>query len=179
MTDYVILVDKNDRKLGQMEKIEAHQKALRHRAISVLVFNRQGQLMLQQRALSKYHCPGLWSNTCCTHPRPEETVEAAAHRRLQEEMGFDCSLKELFSFNYQVKLDHGLTEKEYDHVFIGHFDGQPKLNQEEAANYRWIDLDQLQEELIETPKIYTYWFREIAKTLFSQNSYIGLTLALF
>lgn len=119
MTENVILVDKNDQPIGQGEKTAVHKAGQLHRAFSILIFNDKGKLLLQQRAKGKYHCPRLWSNTCCSHPRPGEDILVAAHRRLQEEMGFDCPLEDKFSFIYKVKFDNGLTEHEYDHVLIG------------------------------------------------------------
>ncbi|MEG1198654.1 MAG: isopentenyl-diphosphate Delta-isomerase, partial [Algoriella sp.] len=122
MKEFVVLVDQDDQKLGLMEKQQAHVAGLLHRAFSVFVFNSNGELMIQQRAASKYHSPTLWTNTCCSHPRDNETYEQAAHRRLQEEMGFDCDLEFKFSFIYKAHLDNNLTEHELDHVFIGTFD---------------------------------------------------------
>ena len=174
MSETVILVDDQDNQIGTMEKMEAHVKALRHRAFSVMVFNRNGEIMLQQRALSKYHCGGLWTNTCCSHPRIGETNLAAAHRRLGEEMGFDCDLQELYSFNYEAKLDHGLTEKEHDHVFVGNFDDEPKINREEVENWKWIKLNDLKKELTEKPEQYTFWFREIMREYFRRNETLSL-----
>jgi len=125
--ELVVLVDENDNEIGVEEKINAHRKGLLHRAFSIFVFNSKNELLLQKRAADKYHSGGLWSNTCCSHPRPGENLKDAAHRRLQEEMGFDCSLREVFSFLYKKSFDNGLTEHELDHVFFGKFDGIPKL----------------------------------------------------
>ena len=155
----IILVDEQDNQIGTEEKIKAHQENKLHRAISVFVFNSKNELLLQQRAKAKYHCGGLWSNTCCTHPSPGETVLEAATRRLGEEMGFECPLKEVFSFIYQVDFDNGLSEHEYDHVFIGQFDGQVVPNPEEADSYKWVSLKDLQQDIKNNPQDYTYWFK--------------------
>src|SRR5690349_17076045 len=131
MEEYLILVDEQDHEIGTEEKLKTHRDAKLHRAFSIFIFNKKGQLLLQRRALSKYHSGGLWTNTCCGHPRPGENIDKAAHRRLQEEMGFDCNMKDVFRFTYKAPLDHGLTEHEVDHVFIGTCDAQPKLNHDE------------------------------------------------
>lgn len=161
MSENIILVDENDQEIGTMEKMQAHQEARLHRAFSVFIFNSKGETMLQQRALSKYHSGGLWTNTVCSHPRSGETLEAAVHRRLQEEMGFDCDVKEVFSFIYKVPLDHGLSEHEFDHVFVGNFDGEPQLNREEAESYKWITLDELKQDITNHPAKYTEWVKII------------------
>lgn len=155
----VVLVNENDEPVGTMEKIEAHQKGLLHRAFSVFVTNAAGEMLLQQRASGKYHCPGLWTNTCCSHPFPGERVEEAAHRRLQEEMGFDCELKEVFSFTYRVEFDNGLTEHEYDHVFIGSYDGEIVPESNEVSAYKYVSLDKIEEQLNSEPDAFTPWFR--------------------
>ena len=155
----VILVDEQDNDLGSMEKIEAHEKAALHRAFSVFVFNEAGQMMLQQRALSKYHSPGLWTNTCCSHPRPGETLEEAAQRRIMEEMGFRCELREVFSFIYKAPFDHGLTEHELDHVFTGIYHEDPLINPEEVGAWKWMDVDELLLDVKENPESYTVWFK--------------------
>ncbi len=162
-TEYVILVDENNNRLGVMEKQEAHQKALLHRAFSVLVFNSKNEMLLQQRALGKYHSAGLWTNTCCSHPRDNEETIDAAHRRLKEEMGFDCELTELFNFIYHAPLDNGLTEHELDFVYVGRHDKEPETNKNEVAAYRWIKIDKLMEEIRTQPERFTYWFRIIMK----------------
>jgi len=156
----VVLVDHSDRPVGVAEKLQAHREGLLHRAFSVFVLNSQGQLLLQKRAQHKYHSGGLWTNTCCSHPRPDETVLEAAHRRLQEEMGLDCELQELFSFVYHAELDHGLTEYEFDHVLLGYSDRQPILNPEEAEAWQWLDLTALQADMQQNPQSYTYWLRD-------------------
>lgn len=169
MNENIILVDENDNQIGTMEKMEAHKKAIRHRAFSILIFNKDGKTMLQQRALTKYHSGGLWTNTCCSHPRVDELTINAAHRRLVEEMGFDCKLDEIYSFKYEIKLDHDLTEKEFDHVFIGEFNGIPNINKDEVMNWAWINLGVLKNELQDKPEKYTFGFREIAKEYFKRK----------
>ena len=161
MVENVILVNKLDEELGLMEKMEAHQKGLLHRAFSVFVLNDNGQLMLQQRAIEKYHSGGLWTNTCCSHPRKGETNEAAATRRLQEEMGFICPVEKTLEFIYKAELDKGMTEHEYDHLFIGKYNGEPKLNPNEVMAWRWEDIDVLAKDIETNPEKYTAWFRII------------------
>lgn len=159
MDELVILVDNNDNETGVMEKIQAHTQALLHRAFSVFIFNSLGDLMLQQRAFTKYHSPGLWSNTCCSHPKPGEVTEDAAHRRMIEEMGFDCDFKEAFSFIYKAPFDNDLTEHEYDHVFIGISDKKPALNKNEAVDYRMASMQTIREEMNADPERFSIWFR--------------------
>ncbi len=166
----VILVDQNDQEVGLMEKLEAHKKGLLHRAFSVLVFNDRNELLLQRRAFGKYHSEGLWTNTCCSHPAPGESVLEAAHRRLQEEMGFDCELCEGFSFIYRAELDNNLVEHELDHVVIGFSDETPHLNTNEAIAFRWMSLNQTREEIRKYPEHYTYWFKLIIEQYFDQLS---------
>ena len=161
MEEFVVLVDQNDQKLGLMEKQQAHVAGLLHRAFSVFVFNSKGELMIQQRAASKYHSPTLWTNTCCSHPRDNETYEQAAHRRLEEEMGFDCELEYKFNFIYKAHLENDLIEHELDHVFIGTFDDEPKLNPDEVMAYRWVELDDLKKDMEKNPQNYTAWFKII------------------
>lgn len=155
----VILVDENDVSKGVMEKMEAHQKGELHRAFSVFVFNSKNELLLQRRALDKYHSGGLWTNTCCSHPLPEENLIESAHKRLQEEMGFDCILNNTFHFIYKTELDNGLTEHELDHVFIGHYDNNPVLNNEEAMDWQYMAIDEIKENLKINPEHYTAWFK--------------------
>ena len=161
MKEEVILVDTNDVPLGTMPKMEAHEKAILHRAFSVFILNKEGQLMLQQRALSKYHSPGLWTNTCCSHQRLGETNIEAGTRRLQEEMGFKTPLKELFSFVYKATFDNGLTEHEFDHVILGYYDSEPIINHEEVTNWKWMNLEETIKEIKTTPDNYTAWFKII------------------
>ena len=154
----VILVNSNDEPIGLMPKMEAHEKALLHRAFSVFVINGNNELMLQQRAHQKYHSPGLWTNTCCSHQRDgEENIEAGL-RRLQEEMGFETPLEYLFNFIYRAPFDNGLTEHELDHVMLGRFEGEPSINPEEVASWKWIDIDQIHDDLNNNPSDYTVWF---------------------
>ena len=143
----VILVDKTDHQIGEMEKQEAHIKGLLHRAFSIFIFNSKGEVLLQQRALHKYHSGGLWTNTCCSHPRNGETTIQAANRRLKEEMGMSCALKEEFSFIYKAKLDNDLYEHELDHVLFGTTDLQPKINKEEVADYKYSSFQDIQQEM--------------------------------
>jgi isopentenyl-diphosphate delta-isomerase len=159
MTEQVILVDENDREIGTDEKLAAHTAGKLHRAISVFVFDERGRLLIQQRASSKYHSGGLWSNTCCSHPRPEEASKAAAHRRLREEMGFDCTLQHAFSFVYKSRLANHLWEHEYDHVFVGRFDGTPTPNPAEVHGWRWIDFAEMLGDVRANPDKYTVWFK--------------------
>ncbi len=161
MEENVILVDERDNKIGLMEKMEAHKKGLLHRAFSVFVVNSSGELMMQQRALNKYHSGGLWTNSCCSHPRDGETNEEAAHRRLQEEMGFDCEIRKMFHFIYKAELDLGMTEHELDHLYIGYFDGVPQLNKEEAAAWKWMTIEEVEADLKANPQKYTEWFKII------------------
>lgn len=163
MEEKVILVNENDEQLGLMGKMEAHQKALLHRAFSVFVFNKKGELMLQQRALDKYHSPGLWTNTCCSHQRSGESNLQAGKRRLQEEMGFECGLKELFSFVYKAPFDNGLTEHELDHVMVGHYDQDPVINPAEVASFKWMPMEDVKRDILEKPELYTEWFKIIFK----------------
>lgn len=157
----VILVDKNDQPIGLMPKMEAHEKALLHRAFSVFVFNDKNELMIQQRALGKYHSPGLWANTCCSHQRQGETNIEAGKRRLQEEMGFSTELRDSISFIYKAPFDNGLTEHEFDHILIGEYNGEPELNPEEANDWKWMSLEAIKQDMQTSPKNYTEWFKII------------------
>ena len=174
MEEQVILVDKNDNQLGLMAKMEAHEKAVLHRAFSVFIFNKKGELMLQQRAAHKYHSPLLWTNTCCSHQRNGETNLEAGKRRLQEEMGFVTSLSEVFSFIYKAPFDNGLTEHELDHVLIGYFDNRPIINKDEAEDYKWMLLEDVKSDIEKNPSIYTEWFKIIFKESFSKISSYNL-----
>ena len=159
--EMVILVDENDKQVGLMAKMEAHEKALLHRAFSVFVFNDKRELMLQRRALGKYHSPGLWTNTCCSHQRPGETNVAAGSRRLQEEMGFTTPLTESISFIYKAPFDNGLTEHEYDYILLGEYNKMPKPNPEEVVEWQWLSLEEIKEDMRQNPEIYTAWFKII------------------
>jgi len=170
MKEQVILVDQQDNPIGLMEKIEAHEKALLHRAFSVFVFNDKNELMLQQRAAEKYHSPLLWTNTCCSHQRDGESNIGAGKRRLQEEMGFSCELEEVFSFIYKAPFDNGLTEHEYDHVMIGRFNDEPIVNPEEVASYKWMPLKEVKNDIENHPEEYTAWFKIIFKESYDKIS---------
>ena len=159
--ELVILVDSNDNQIGLMPKMEAHEKGLLHRAFSVFVFNSTNELLLQQRALDKYHSPGLWTNTCCSHQREGENNIAAGKRRLQEEMGFSTDLKEVISFVYKAPFDNGLTEHEYDHVLIGNYNKSPEPNPDEVADWKWMPLEKVAEDIQKHPEQYTAWFQII------------------
>jgi len=161
MKEFVILVDKDDNGIGIAEKMEAHEHGVLHRAFSIFVFNSNNELLLQKRADSKYHSPGLWTNTCCSHPRPGEPTEEAAHRRLQFEMGFDCPLEEKFCFTYKKTFTNKLTENEIAHVFFGAFDGEFYVNLEEVSACKWVDVETLKGELVAHPKMYSYWLQKI------------------
>jgi len=162
----VILVDENDKETGVEEKIKAHKDGKLHRAFSIFVFNSKGELLLQKRAKEKYHSGGLWSNTCCGHPRPNESLEGAAHRRLKEEMGFECALVHLKSagFIYKVKVND-LFEYEYDHIFVGKFNQDPRPNPQEVESYQWIDQEKLKKDILANPDKYTYWFKASLKNV--------------
>ncbi|NCT94573.1 MAG: isopentenyl-diphosphate Delta-isomerase [Chitinophagaceae bacterium] len=156
--EQVVLVDKQDTAIGVMEKMEAHQKALLHRAFSVFVFTDDGKLILQQRAMDKYHSPGLWTNTCCSHPRPGEDLSQAAARRLKEEMGFETILYKAFDFIYEASFDNGLTEHEFDHVFIGYYNGAVVPDPLEVASVDFRSMDTISEQLLTAPDDFTAWF---------------------
>lgn len=157
----VILVDTNDQPIGLMPKLEAHQKAVLHRAFSVFILNDQNEIMLQQRAHHKYHSPLLWTNTCCSHQRQGESNVQAGRRRLFEEMGFETELTELFHFIYKAPFDNGLTEHELDHVMIGRYSGQPQINPEEVEAWQWMAIEDVQADMQQQPEKYTVWFRII------------------
>ena len=161
MNEMVILVDKHDNQLGLMEKIEAHKKAVLHRAFSVFILNDNNELLIQQRALSKYHSPALWTNTCCSHPRDGESVLDAGTRRLNEEMGFETELYSLLSFIYRAKFDNGLTEHEFDHVLFGYYNDDPSINKLEVMDWKWVNLDFLKNDIITNSDLYTIWFKII------------------
>jgi isopentenyl-diphosphate delta-isomerase len=165
----VILVNKKDKAIGTEEKLKAHQKGKLHRAFSVVLFNKKGEILIQKRAKSKYHSPGLWTNTCCSHPKPNENTKEAAQRRLKEEMGIKTDLKKAFSFIYKAKLGN-LVEYEFDHVFLGRFDGQPKPNKKEIEDWQWIKLVDLEKDIKKNPKKYTPWSKIILKKLKKKNT---------
>lgn len=155
----VVLVNERDEMLDVMDKMEVHQRGLLHRAFSVFIFNSKGEMLLQQRALHKYHSGGLWTNACCSHPQPGEDTEAAAQRRLQEEMGFSTTLTKAFDFIYKATVDNELTEHEFDHVFTGSYDGDLEINSEEVKDFAYQPMNKLKESLESQPEKYTVWFR--------------------
>ena len=159
MMEQVILVDEQDNPIGLMEKEAAHITPHLHRAFSIFIFNSKGELLMQQRALSKYHSPGLWTNTCCSHPRDGETAHEAAKRRLMEEMGMDCEIREAYTFIYKAPVGQGLTEHEIDHVFIGQSDDEPNINRDEVESWKYMSLNDLKEDIKNHPEHYTEWFK--------------------
>ena len=163
----VLLVDTQDRVLGTMPKLEAHQKGVLHRAFSVFILNRQNALMLQQRAWDKYHSPGLWTNTCCSHQREGEDSLTAGKRRLQEEMGLEAPLTPLFTFIYKAPFDNGLTEHELDHVLLGYSEQSPNPNPQEVADWQWMPLEEVQQRLTEQPEQFTVWFKIIFERFYA------------
>ena len=168
----VILVDENDRELGTQEKLITHKMGQLHRAVSVVLFNGKNQILLQKRALSKYHSGGLWSNTCCSHPRPGEDSLHAAERRLNEELGIKRPLQKKFHFIYKANLDSGLQEHELDHVFYGTFDGIPHPDPQEVSDWKWISLQELQQEIAAHPERYTVWFTILLPKLLQNLSLV-------
>jgi isopentenyl-diphosphate Delta-isomerase len=159
--EMVILVDKDDNQVGTMEKMEAHRKGELHRAFSVLVFNSKGEMLLQKRAQSKYHSGGLWTNACCSHPLPGETIDVTIKRRVKEEIGIDVQPKFSYKFLYKTFLDQNLIEHELDHVFVAEFDGNPALNKAEAEDWKYANVDWLKDDVRKNPDHYTYWFKLI------------------
>ncbi len=166
--EIIILVDKDDKQIGTGEKMDIHRAGRLHRAFSVFVFNSKGETLLQRRALDKYHSAGLWTNTCCSHPRVGEETIAGAKRRLKEEMGIECELREVDSFVYKTEFE-GLFEHEFDHIFIGIYEGNPILNKNEAHDYLWISMGDLKKEIERSPNKYTSWFKiAVSRTDFSK-----------
>ncbi len=161
LEEKVILVNQNDEQIGLMNKLEAHEKAVLHRAFSVFILNNNNELMLQQRAHHKYHSPLLWTNTCCSHQRDGETNLEAGSRRLFEEMGFKTDLKELFHFIYKAPFDNGLTEHELDHVMIGNYNYEPNINIDEVENWKWMSIDDVKNDIKVNTELYTIWFKII------------------
>ncbi|PIQ17994.1 MAG: isopentenyl-diphosphate delta-isomerase [Flavobacteriaceae bacterium CG_4_8_14_3_um_filter_34_10] len=159
--ELVILVNDRDEQIGLMPKLEAHEKALLHRAFSVFIFNKNKELMMQKRALDKYHSPGLWTNTCCSHQRNGESNLEAGRRRLQEEMGFTANLKEIISFIYKAPFDNGLTEHEFDHILVGNYNGIPNINTNEVADWKWMPIEEVKNDINKNPTLYTEWFKII------------------
>lgn len=158
--ELILLVDSKDNECGYGEKLQIHKDGLLHRAFSIFIFNETGEMLIQKRYSGKYHSPGLWSNTCCSHQRKGETLEQAAHSRLMYEMGFDTELHEMFSFIYRVEFDNGLIEKELDHVFFGHYNGPVSPEPSEVEDYRWVSMNELKYEMELHPESFTYWFKE-------------------
>ncbi len=165
--EYVILVDESDNEVGLMEKMEAHEKGLLHRAFSIFIFNQKGEMLLQQRAFAKYHSGGLWTNACCSHPRANETTLAAAERRLKEELGFEAPIHEVFSFTYKASFENGLTEHEFDHVFTGRYDGIINFNPDEVAAVKYMAVEDVRNSLQTEPALYTAWFHIAFKEMYS------------
>lgn len=163
MEENINLVDKEGNRLGSIEKLEAHQKGKLHEAFSIFIFNSQKELLLQKRASNKYHSGGLWTNTCCGHPRFNEKLDEAAKRRLYEEMGIICNLRKIFSFTYNVKLPNDLIEYEFDYVFMGYADVEPQINRNEAEDYKWVKMNDLLLDIVQFPNSYTHWLKEILK----------------
>jgi isopentenyl-diphosphate delta-isomerase len=159
--EHVILVDEHDFEIGTMEKMEAHKKGLLHRAFSILIFNSKGEMLLQQRAVGKYHSGGLWTNACCSHPRPGEAIEDAGKRKLIQEMGFECDLNYSHKFLYKVELENQLTEYEWDYVLVGNYDGIPDINPNEAQAWRFESLEDIRKDATQNPDAYTCWFKLI------------------
>ncbi len=168
MQEQVVLVNENDEPLGLMDKQEAHIKGVLHRAFSIFIFNNKNQVLLQQRSEEKYHSPLLWTNTCCSHPRKNESYLNGAQRRLYEEMGFTCQLEKKFDFIYKADVGQGLTEHELDHVFIGAFNGEPVLNKKEVNDYKWMSISEIENDLKNYPEKYTEWFKIIFKEYIHQ-----------
>lgn len=157
--EHVVLVDEKDTQIGIMEKMAAHIVPRLHRAFSIFIFNSKGELLLQQRALSKYHSPGLWTNTCCSHPRQGETLKEATARRLQEEMGMTCDMHEVFTFIYKAPVGLGLIEHEFDHVWFGQSDTTPIINTDEVESWKYMSLDDIADDMKVHPESYTEWFK--------------------
>ncbi len=166
MEEQVILVNEQDEQIGLMPKLEAHQKGVLHRAFSVFIFNDKNELMMQQRALGKYHSPGLWTNTCCSHQRDGESSIEAGMRRLDEEMGFTTDLTEATSFIYKAPFDNGLTEHEFDHVLTGKFNEDPDINREEVESWKWMPLEEVAKDIRKNPNDYTAWFKIIFENFY-------------
>ena len=161
MAEYVVLVDEKDRRVGIDEKIEAHRKGILHRAFSIFIVNPAGSLLLQKRNPLKYHCGNLWSNSCCSHPSPYESMRDALHRRLFEEMGFDCKLHYAGSMIYSARFTNGLIENEFDHIFYGIYDGEIEINPREVSDYVWVGIPRLEEDLNMNPRKYTPWLLQL------------------
>lgn len=166
INEFVVLVDEKDNDIGVMEKLQAHKEGLLHRAFSVFIFNDKNELLMQQRALSKYHSAGLWTNTCCSHPRPNETIKDAANRRLFEEMGMSCNLIIKTNFIYKTNFDNGLTEHELDYILVGYTNQNPIINKEEVESFRWQTLSDIKNDIVVNPNFYTSWFKIAIEKIF-------------
>lgn len=164
----VVLVDEHDHALGEMDKMEAHQKGILHRAFSIFIFNHERQMLIHQRAQHKYHGGGLWTNACCSHPQWGEEIKASASQRLAYEMGLKCDIDYLFSFTYHTPVENNLIEHEYDYVFMGYTDDQPEFNPDEVQNYQWIGKTDLLKQIAEQPEKFTYWFRMAVPQIMDQ-----------
>ncbi|HEX9655201.1 MAG TPA: isopentenyl-diphosphate Delta-isomerase [bacterium] len=169
MRTQVILVDEQDQEVGVADKLAAHREGKLHRAFSIFIFNRRGEMLLQKRSLNKYHSGGLWSNACCSHPQPGESITVATARRLQEELGINCRLKKLFDFIYLARMSNKLIEHEFDHVYVGRYRGAVNPNPEEVMEYRWISPEDLKHELLRNPKSFTIWFKIAVEKLFQMK----------
>ncbi len=166
----VILVDKNDNPLGEMEKLDAHIQGKLHRAFSVFIFNDKGELLLQQRASHKYHGGGLWTNTCCSHPQPEDKdTKSSAVQRLHDEMGLLCDLEWIYSFIYNEAVENNLIEHELDHVFIGYINATPTINTDEVQDFKWMGITEILSDIKDNPTHYTVWFKQAFPELISKN----------
>ena len=172
--DQVILVDSSDNEVGVMDKMEAHHKGVLHRAFSVLLFNSKGEILLQKRSAVKYHSAGLWTNTCCSHPKPNESIGTAVHRRLIEEMGIDIQSEFAYKFEYRAAFDNGLIEHELDHVYVGLFNGEPAINSNEVETWKYANLAVIKEDVVKNPDAYTYWFKLIINHPEIENSRLAL-----
>ena len=159
MNEQVILVDKDDNEIGTEAKLKAHREGKLHRAFSIFVFNSDGNLLLQKRAKEKYHSGGLWTNTCCSHPKPNESIDSNIHLRLKEELGFDCDLTYLRKFTYKAAFENGLIENEIDHIFTGTYNGVVQINPDEVSDYKWVNLKNLREDIKNSPENYTPWLK--------------------
>ena len=166
----IILVDEKDREIGVGEKLKIHQEGKLHRSFSIFIFNSKGQMLLQKRAKTKYHSPSLWSNACCSHPKPNKKLLDEAKRRLKEEMGFVCDLKESFSFIYKAKVED-LIEHEFDHVFLGKFDGNPRPDKAEVGDWKWVAFKELKGDIEKNPENYTPWFKILLGKVFEKLNY--------
>lgn len=163
MPEQITLVDENDQVTGSAEKMEVHEKGLLHRAFSIIIFNKNKEMMIQKRASTKYHCGGMWTNTCCGHPLANEELETAANRRLQQEMGIQTKLHDIGKFHYTTTFNNGLTENEIDHVLVGEYNENPNPDPNEADDWKWITLENLKSAMAKNPEQFTFWFHEIIK----------------